>query len=234
MNEERMAQPKQRLVRTFVRREGRLTRAQELALVQSLPRWGVEPPPPGQCLDLDALFGRQAPVWVDIGFGAGEALLEIARANPHIDHLGIEVHRPGVGRLLGAMAADGPHNIRVACHDAIEVLRDWLPDASLAGVRLFFPDPWPKKRHHKRRMVQADWAMLIARRLQPGGMLHLATDWEDYAQHMLMVLDACPALVNRWGAGRYAPDRAGRPMTRFEQRGLDRGHRVFDLLYQRR
>jgi len=225
--------PVRRLVRSFVRREGRLTRAQETAIDQHFLQWGVNPPAPGARLDLEALFARRAPVWLDIGFGAGAALLEIARANPDCDHLGVEVHRPGVGRVLGAMAAGGPGNIRVACHDAIEVLRDWLPEASLAGLRLYFPDPWPKKRHHKRRMVQPAWAELVARALQPGGVLHIATDWDHYARHMLLVLDAAPGLANRHGCGGFAPGRGDRPLTRFEQRGLDLGHQVFDLVYQR-
>jgi tRNA (guanine-N7-)-methyltransferase len=222
-----------RLVKTFVRREGRLTQAQESAIEQHFPQWGVYPPAPGARLDMEALFGRRAPVWLDIGFGAGDALLELALVHPDCDHLGVEVHRPGVGRVLGAVAAGGPGNIRVACHDAIEVLRDWLPEASLAGLRLYFPDPWPKKRHHKRRMVQPDWAELVVRRLQSGGVLHVATDWEHYARQILLVLDAAPDLVNLQGRGAYAPDRGDRPLTRFERRGLDLGHRVFDLVYQR-
>ena len=220
-----------RPVRTFVRREGRLTDAQKRALDALYQRWGVSPPE--GTLDLAALFGREASVVLEVGFGNGTALAEVARRHPERNYLGIEVHRPGVGRLLNEMERDGIDNIRVICHDAVEVMRDWLPPASLDAIQLYFPDPWPKKRHHKRRMVQPAWVELAARCLRPGGLLHMATDWEAYAAHMLEVMDSSSAFRNIHGAGRFAPDPGERPATHFEQRGLRKGHVVRDLMYRR-
>lgn len=219
-----------RPVRSFVRREGRLTQGQRRALQQLLDRYAV---PDTAVLDPAVLFGPGVPVVMDIGFGNGSALVELARSHPGRGYLGVEVYRPGVGGLLQRLEQEGIPNVRVACADAVELLARRVPEASLAGVQLFFPDPWPKKRHHKRRMVQPDWASLVARRLAPGGFLHLATDCSDYAQWMLEVLEGCPELVNASGRGRFAPGPCGRPDTRFQRRGEARGHPVRDLIYRR-
>jgi tRNA (guanine-N7-)-methyltransferase len=214
-----------------VRREGRVTVAQTRALAELLPAAELIYTP--ALADLDALFGRRAPQVVEIGFGDGEALLARCLAHPDEDHLGIEVHRPGVGRLLHEAAKAGVTNLRVSTHDAVEVLGHQVADGTLARVCLYFPDPWPKKRHHKRRIVQPAFVALVARKLAPGGVFQLATDWEPYAQHMLEVLTASPALVNAHPTGPWAPRPATRPLTRFERRGQRLGHGVFDLEFQR-
>jgi len=219
-----------RRIRSFVRREGRLTPAQRRALEELLPRYGVPGHGP---LDPVALFGRRAPLTVEVGFGNGEVLAHLAAAHPERDHLGIEVHRPGVGRLLNRIHELGLANVRVAVDDAMEVLPR-LPEGSIDLLLVFFPDPWHKKRHHKRRLVNAEFARLAASRLRPGGRLHLATDWEDYARQMLEVLGAEPALHNLSPAGDFVPRPDSRPVTRFEARGRRLGHEVFDLLYERR
>ena len=223
--------PGHRPIRSFVRREGRLTPGQQRALERLMGRYGA---PQEGMLDAGTLFGPDVPMIMDIGFGDGEALAELARRHPERGYLGVEVHRPGIGRLLQRLEEAGTQNVRVACADAVELLERRVPDQALAGLQLFFPDPWPKKRHHKRRMVQPAWAALVARRLRPGGFLHLATDWQDYAEHMVSVLEDCPALDNAAGAGRFADDPGERPVTRFERRGRRRGHAVWDLVYRRR
>lgn len=221
-----------RPIRSFVRREGRLTRGQQRALDALFPRFGLEP---GDArLDFAEAFGREAPVVLDIGFGDGEALAEMAANHPERNYLGIEVHRPGVGHLLLDVEKRGLTNVRVVIDDANEVMRRNIPDAALAGIHLFFPDPWPKKRHHKRRLVQPAWLELAAGKLQPGGFLHLATDWADYAEHMMTVVSDSPAFENPNGAGAFAPDPGERPQTKFEQRGLRKGHEVWDLIVYRR
>jgi tRNA (guanine-N7-)-methyltransferase len=220
-----------RQVRSFVRREGRLTVAQSRALEVLWPRYGVEPPP--AALDLTQLFGRAAPVVFEIGFGMGDYLLSRITAEPECDFLGVEVHRPGVGRLLHLADAAGCGNLRVACYDAVEVLRDWLEPASLDEIVIQFPDPWHKKRHHKRRLIQPAFAALAASRLKPGGLLSLATDWAPYAEHMLSVLNAQAALRNVAADGGYVPRPPTRLRTKFEQRGERLGHAVFDLSYRR-
>lgn len=231
------AAPHKREIRSFVRREGRMTDSQKRALEELWPRYGLEAPegrghgPLPQWLS--QAFGRTAPVVLEIGFGNGEHLLARAQAEPDKDFVGVEVHRPGAGRLLNRAAAVGVTNLRVACHDAVEVLRDWLPEGALAEIVIYFPDPWPKKRHHKRRLVQPDFARLAASRLAPGGLLKLATDWADYATHMVATLDAEPALENLAGAGGFIARPGERSLTRFEQRGLKLGHGVFDLAYRR-
>ncbi len=216
-------------MRSFVLREGRLTAAQQRALTEHWPRFGIEPE--GGVLDFPAIFGREAPVWLEIGFGNGEALHHMATLYPEIDFVGIEVHRPGVGRLLDAVADDGLTNVRVICADAAEVLRDNVANEALARALVFFPDPWPKKRHHKRRLIQPGFVGELARVLQPDGRLHLATDWEDYAEHMRAVLDEAPAFTNTVAG--WADRPPYRPQTRFELRGERKGHTVFDLIYRR-
>lgn len=223
--------PAHRPVRSFVRREGRLTAAQRRALEDGLPRFGV--PAGAAPLDLAAFFGRDAPVFLEIGFGTGDALAALAAAHPEHNYLGAEVHRPGVGALLQKVMTGNLTNVRVATVDVLEVLAR-LPAAALAGAYIFFPDPWPKKRHHKRRLVQPPFVQELLRVLKPGALLHLATDWEDYARHMLEALNAEPGLENTAGLAVYAPRSAARPLTRFERRGLKLGHTVRDLCYRRR
>lgn len=218
-----------RPIRSFVRREGRMTEAQRRALEDFGPRYLVEFQEAP--LDLAAVFGRAAPRVLEIGFGMGDSVLDMARRHPERDHLGIEVHRPGVGRLLRALAEEDIGNVRIVCADAVQVLTHMIPDAVLAAVFLFFPDPWPKKRHHKRRIVQPEFAELVARRLKPGGIFHLATDWEDYAQHMMTVLEQSAAFVNSAGAGGFVPRPDDRVLTKFERRGERLGHGVWDLVF---
>ncbi len=216
-----------RPLRSFVLREGRLTAAQHRALTELWPQYGLTPE---GTLDFRAIFGREAPVWLEIGFGNGEALHHMAGLYPEIDFVGIEVHRPGVGRLLNAVERDGLTNVRVICADAAEVIRGHVARGSLERILVFFPDPWPKKRHHKRRLIQPAFAAELVRALRPGGMLHLATDWADYAEHMQAVLNAEPGLENTADGGVQRPEY--RPRTRFELRGVNKGHAVTDLLYR--
>lgn len=226
------ASPIRRAIRSFVLRQGRLTEAQDRAFEQHWSRYGLEPQ--GSPRDFDAVFGRSADRVLEIGTGNGEAL-RFATANEATrDFIGIEVHRPGVGRLLNALAEDGANNARLYNHDAVEVLERDIADASLDEVRIYFPDPWPKKRHHKRRLVQPAFAALLARKLRPGGLLHLATDWQNYAEHMWDVLDASPDFDNEAGARGWFARPAWRPETHFEARGLRLGHGTWDLLYRRR
>jgi tRNA (guanine-N7-)-methyltransferase len=220
-----------RPVRSFVRRQGRLTRGQRRALDRLGPDWVL--PLPDAPLDLDALFGRQAPRVLDIGFGMGEALAEQAAAHPERDYLGVEVYPPGVGRMLQSIEEQGLTNVRLLNEDVMEVLDRALAPASLDYVHLYFPDPWPKKRHHKRRLVQPPFPERVARVLRPGGRLHLATDWAPYAEWMVEVMEAEPAFENETGPGAFAERPGDRPLTRFEQRGERLGHEVFDLLYRR-
>ncbi len=214
-----------RTVRSFVRRAGRLTPAQARALADHWPRFGVDFAPVP--VDFAALFGREAPRVLEIGFGNGDALAAMAAAAPGTDFLGVEVHPPGVGHCLLRLAALGLANVRVSRHDALEVLGQQVPPASLAGVNLFFPDPWPKKRHHKRRIVQPAFVALVADRLRPGGVFHVATDWPDYAEHIAAVV----AASGRFDAGGPGP---ARPRTRFEARGERLGLPVWEAHYRRR
>ncbi|MCE7031939.1 tRNA (guanosine(46)-N7)-methyltransferase TrmB [Lysobacter sp. GX 14042] len=221
----------QRQVRSFVLRQGRFTPAQQRAFDESWPRFGLDYT--GAVRDFDQAFGRSAPRVLEIGFGNGEALRFAAAHDPGRDHIGIEVHAPGVGRLLNALDEDGAGNVRLYHHDAVEVLVNEVADGSLDEVRIYFPDPWHKKRHHKRRLVQPEFAALLVRKLAPGGRLHLATDWQDYAEHMWDVLDATAGLANRAGPRGSVPRPPWRPQTHFEARGLRLGHGVWDLLYDR-
>lgn len=224
--------PLHRRIKSFVRREGRMTDGQKTALDRLWPQYGLERPPAP--LDLDAVFGRRAPRVFEIGFGNGDHLLSRAAAEPQHDFIGAEVHRPGVGRLLHNAEKQGLKNLRTVSDDAVEVLRDWLPEDALDEVVIYFPDPWHKKRHHKRRLIQAEFAALLVSRLRPGGRLLLATDWADYARHMLEVLNAEPRLRNEAADGAYVPRHATRPKTKFEARGERLGHEMFDLTYTRR
>lgn len=220
-----------RAIRSFVTRAGRITPAQQRALDTLWSKYGVEYRE--QPLDLPALFAREAPCTLEIGFGNGENLLALAHAHAERDYLGIEVHRPGVGRLLLALEERQLANVRVICHDAVEVLERQIAPASLAEILVLFPDPWPKKRHHKRRLIQAPFTELLARALEPGGRLHVATDWQPYALEMLAVLEAAPGLRNLAGPGGFAARPPERSPTRFEQRGTRLGHAVWDLAFAR-
>lgn len=222
--------PSNRSIRSFVLRQGRISAAQQRAHDALLPVYGL-PYRPG-LIDLDAAFGRRAPKILEIGFGMGETTARIAAAHPENDYLGVEVHTPGVGSLLRQVEAGALRNVRVIQHDAVEVVRDMIPEGSLAGVHVFFPDPWPKKRHHKRRLLQPAFVHALAHRLAPGGDLHVATDWKDYADQVLEVLQAEPLLANTARGFSARPEY--RPLTKFESRGLKLGHAVWDLVFRRR
>ncbi|MEJ2480507.1 MAG: tRNA (guanosine(46)-N7)-methyltransferase TrmB [Acidihalobacter sp.] len=220
-----------RHIRSFVRREGRLTSGQERAIAELGPSLLLDPQ--AGVLDLTEVFGRTAPVTLEIGFGNGESLATQAQAHPERDYIGIEVHRPGVGHLLQVVERLGLANLRVFEADAVEVLEQCVADDSLAVIQVFFPDPWHKKRHHKRRLIQPEFVALLARKLAPGGRIHLATDWRDYAEHMCEVMEAVPELANLHGPRAFAPQPTDRPPTKFEQRGKRLGHGVWDLIYRR-
>ncbi len=221
-----------RRVRSFVRREGRLTTGQRQALESVWPRYGIAAG--GGLIDAAAIFGRVAPITLEIGFGNGESLAAQAEQQPERDFIGIEVHRPGVGHLLVEIQRRGLTNVRIFNEDAVEVLERRIPPASLDAVQIFFPDPWHKKRHHKRRLIQPAFMHMIASRLRPGGALHLATDWDDYAAHMASVMAGVVELFAPEGPQPLAQRPAQRPATRFERRGEHLGHRVSDFLYRRR
>ena len=220
---------KRRPIRSFVLRQGRVSVAQARACAQLLPRYGIPYAP--QPLDLERTFGRRAPKILEIGFGMGETTAAIAAAHPENDYLGIEVHTPGVGSLLKLIDERSIGNLRLIQHDAVEVLREMIAPGSLDGAHIFFPDPWPKKRHHKRRLVQPDFVSLLASRIKPGGYVHLATDWQEYAEQMLAVLSAEPLLANT--AAGFAPRPDYRPQTKFETRGLKLGHGVWDVVFRK-
>ena len=224
------AKSTRRPIRSYVLRQGRVSTAQSRAHVQLLPRYGIPYSP--QPVDIDVVFGRLGRKILEIGFGMGETTAAIAAAHPENDFLGIEVHTPGVGSLLKLIDSGNLGNVRIVQHDAVEVLREMVAPASFDGAHIFFPDPWPKKRHHKRRLVQADFVALLASRLRPGGYLHLATDWQEYAEQMLAVLGAEPQLENT--AAGFAPRPAYRPQTKFETRGLKLGHGVWDVVFRRK
>ena len=219
-----------RPIRSFVLRAGRMGPGQQRALDELGPRFVL--PYRTEPLDLAATFGREAATVLEIGFGMGDATAQIAAAMPGTNFIGIEVHAPGVGALLKRIGERGLTNLRLVQHDAVEVLEHMIAPASLAGVHIYFPDPWHKKRHHKRRLIQPAWVRQLSARLAPGGYLHCATDWQPYAEQMLEVLGGEPSLVN--SAEAYAPRPAWRPLTKFEQRGLKLGHGVWDLLFTRR
>ena len=220
-----------RKIRSFVLRQGRITTAQQRAFDAHWLRYGLDVV--GAPRDFAEVFGRTAPLVLEIGFGNGEQLAHATQAEPDRDFLGIEVHRPGVGRLLNALAAADVDNVRVYHHDAVEVLEKEIAPESLAEVRIYFPDPWPKKRHQKRRLVQSDFVALLASRTAPGGRLHLATDWADYAEHMQSVLATTPLWRKSAEHAEHSARPAWRIDTHFERRGLKLGHGVWDLVYER-
>ena len=222
-------QEHRRQIRSFVLRQGRVSKAQRRAHTELLPVYGVpfSPIP----LDLDRVFGRAAPRILEIGFGMGETTAAIAQEHPENDYLGIEVHTPGVGSLLKRIADLHLANLRIIQHDAVEVVQHMIAPDALDGVHIFFPDPWPKKRHHKRRLIQPAFVALLASRMKRGARVHACTDWEEYARQMLEVLAAEPALRNT--APGYASRPETRPETKFERRGLALGHRVWDLVFRK-
>lgn len=215
-------------IRSFIRRQGRITQGQQLALDNHWDKYCLDP---NADYDFSQVFGRSAPLIVEIGFGTGDSLAKMAAANPENDYIGIEVHRPGVGHLMMLLDQQGLTNVRIYCHDAIEIIERKIADHSLAGVHLFFPDPWPKKKHHKRRIVRPSFVELLTRKLQPGGYFHTATDWQNYAEHMLEILSAGTGIGNASPTGDYCEHPEYRPLTRFEQRGLRLGHGVWDLIF---
>lgn len=216
-------------IRSFVHRRGHITQGQKDALERLMGQWSI--PYSKHPLDVKAAFGRQAPLILEIGFGMGETTEKIALARPNDLFLGVEVFNAGVGSLLNRIEQSGLTNLRLIQHDAVEVLRDMIEPASLSGVHVYFPDPWPKKRHHKRRLIQAGFVSLLSSRLAPGAYVHLATDWEHYAQQMLEVLSGEPTLKNT--ADGFAPRPDYRPQTKFETRGLRLGHGVWDLMFKK-
>ena len=208
-----------------------MTAGQQAAFERDWGRFGLEHD--GGMLDIDTVFSQPGALVLEIGFGMGRSLVEMAAANPESNFVGIDVHRPGVGKLLHSMEEQGVENIRVYCHDAVEVLQDCIPDDSLDTVQIFFPDPWHKKRHNKRRLVQPGFVRQLQPKLKRGGLLHLATDWEHYAEQMMAVLSAAEGFENRYGQGHFAPRPEHRPLTKFEQRGERLGHGVWDLMFER-
>ena len=218
-----------RPVRSYVLRQGRITPAQERAIAQHWQTFGIDYQP--EPLDLDQAFGRTAPKILEIGAGMGENTIALARSRRENDYLVLEVHRPGIGRLIRELAALRLFNVRVICHDAVDVLEHQISDQTLEQILVFFPDPWPKKRHHKRRLIQPEFISLLSRKLQDHGRIFLATDWQDLAEHMLNTCDASPHLENLAGKGHFSPRPKWRPLTKFEQRGQRLQHQVWDLVY---
>lgn len=224
--------PPRRSVRSFVRREGRMTPSQRAAFESLWARYGITLA--AGVTDLRAVFPHPAPVVLEIGFGMGDSLASMAAADGGRNYLGIEVHRPGVGRLLARLEREQIDNVRVVNADAVEALEKHVVDASLDAVLVFFPDPWPKTRHHKRRLIQPAFVALLAHKLRPGGVLHMATDWQHYAEQMLDTVSRDAGFVNRAGEKQYSPRPDYRPLTKFEQRGQRLGHGIWDLLFERR
>ena len=231
MPEKFSSENKHRPIRSFVRREGRLTKGQERALSELWGKFGINNE--ASILNFDKIFKRSVPRVLEIGFGNGHSLAEMATAHPEKDYLGIEVHRPGVGALLLLIEEHGLSNVRLICDDAVEVIKHRIADNSLDRVQLFFPDPWHKKRHHKRRIIQSDFVSLIAQKIKPGGLFHMATDWEDYAFHMVEIMNSSVDFTNTANDGEFVARPDYRPLTKFEQRGQRLGHGVWDLIYQK-
>ncbi len=231
MTDDKISPPQRRPIRSYVLRAGRMTEAQARSFELGWGRWGVDYQDTPQ--NFDQLFGRRAPRVLEIGFGMGQSLLAMAESSPDTDFIGIEVHTPGVGKLFHDMAETGVDNIRVYRHDAVEVIRDCIADNSLDRVQIFFPDPWHKKKHHKRRLIQPVFLRQLENKLRPAGVLHLATDWQPYAEQMMTVISANEHFANNCGDGCYAPRPESRPQTRFERRGQRLGHGVWDLIFTR-
>lgn len=221
-----------RTIRSFVKREGRLTHGQQHALETQWDDFGIDYST--ELIDIPAIFNRTAETIIEIGFGNGDSLWQMAQANPDKNYLGIEVHRPGVGHLLHLIETSECKNLRVSNHDAVDVLQHQIPDNSIDRFQLFFPDPWHKKKHHKRRIVKESFIKQIASKLKPDGIFHLATDWEHYAQHMLSELNASDLFFNLSDDNTYVPRPEERPLTKFEKRGQRLGHGVWDMLYQKK
>jgi len=219
-----------RPIRSFVKREGRMTRSQQQALDELWPIYGIADI--HTTLDLDLLFPRQAPRFVEIGFGMGTSLLQMAKNYPDRDFIGIEVHRPGVGSTLTRLHDEQLSNLKIINHDAVEILKQCIAENSLDGVYLFFPDPWHKKKHHKRRIVQPSFVQMVHHCLKPGGIFHIATDWENYAAHIMNVMSSSPGFINDTGDGRFSL-RQGRPETKYEHRGQRLGHDVWDIVFRK-
>lgn len=221
-----------RQIRSFVSRGMRMTSGQRQALEVLSPRYclRIEEGP----IDLAAVFGRDAPVMMDIGFGTGASLLSIAQAHPENNYLGVEVYPAGVGALLAGLAQAEISNVRIYQHDVIDILNQCIKDESLSGVTIYFPDPWPKRKHHKRRLIQPDFLNLVQTKLKLGGFLHLATDWQPYASHMLKVLSQATGLCNAAGIGQFSAERHERPITKFEKRGRQKGHPIWDLYFTKK
>ena len=222
---------KMRRIRSFVLRTGRMTEGQKRAYDLHWPSKGLELK--NDAIVLPEVFGRDAPVVLEIGFGMGDSLAQMAAAEPDKDFIGVEVHSPGVGRLMHLIDESGIENLRAYCDDAVEVLEQCIADNSLSRVQIYFPDPWHKKRHHKRRLVQPEFVRLLRRKLKPGGVIHLATDWENYAEHMMLVMSGAERFRNTQGEGVFAPRPDFRPVTKFEKRGERLGHGVWDLLFEK-
>lgn len=222
---------KMRRIRSFVLRTGRMTEGQKRAYDLHWPSKGLELK--NGAIVLPEVFGRDAPVVLEIGFGMGDSLAQMAAAEPDKDFIGVEVHSPGVGRLMHLIDESGIENLRAYCDDAVEVLEQCIADNSLSRVQIYFPDPWHKKRHHKRRLVQPEFVRLLRRKLKPGGVIHLATDWENYAEHMMLVMSGAERFRNTQGEGVFAPRPDFRPVTKFEKRGERLGHGVWDLLFEK-
>lgn len=221
-----------RRIRSFVRRDGRMTEAQHRALEKCWPQYGLQLV--NGMIDFKTVFNRDASRILEIGFGSGHSLLAMAEAHPEQDFIGIETHQPGIGTLLLNINALQVNNIRIFYADAVEVLTQCIPDKSLDAVQLFFPDPWPKRRHHKRRLIQSEFVNLLATKLKPGGVLHMATDWQDYAEHMMKVLSSAANFENIAGIGQFSSRSEHRPvMTKFEQRGEHSGREIWELQFSR-
>ena len=223
--------PERKPLRSFVLRQGRLTSGQKIALESQWPIAGIEFTESE--IDLSQTFGRQAPITLEIGFGNGDSLAQMAKEAPERDFFGIEVHRPGVGHLLHLIGEYELSNVRVMHHDAVEIINKMIPDDSLDRIQVYFPDPWHKTRHNKRRIIQPEFVALLATKLQHGGVLHLATDWEHYAKQMLQVMTDAPDYANQAPDGGYAERPDYRPLTKFENRGIKLGHGVWDLLFEK-
>lgn len=217
-----------RRIRSFIRRQGRITQGQQYAIDHLWDTYCLDP---GLAYDFNQVFGRNAPLFIEIGFGNGECLAAMAAAHPHLDYIGIEVHKPGVGHLMLLLEQKELTNVRIFCHDAVEVLQRNICDNALNGIHLYFPDPWHKKRHHKRRIVNADFIALLTAKLKPGGYFHAATDWEKYALHILQILQQNTRLQNTGTNNPFVSRPDYRPLTKFEKRGIKLGHGVWDLIF---